>query len=163
MSSNGSGFPATSSLSGISSSSLAVATSTARSADRAATRPCVAASASPKSTPSGLDSRSNVSYPKNAAALPTSISTSKPIAVKRSSNTATAATGGNGPPWWPMSSPIGLARCCATSAKVFGFTQAQVDGLSKYIDSRDATKLRLESPLARRADRRPHLRPVLAS
>ena len=32
-------------------------------------------------------------------------------------------------------------------AKVFGFSQAQVDGLSKYIDSRDATKLRLEKPL----------------
>jgi error-prone DNA polymerase len=32
-------------------------------------------------------------------------------------------------------------------AKTFGFTQAQVDGLSKYVDSYDAGKLRLEAPL----------------
>ena len=31
--------------------------------------------------------------------------------------------------------------------KVFGMTQAQVDGLSKYVDSRDPSKLRLEAPL----------------
>ncbi len=31
--------------------------------------------------------------------------------------------------------------------KAFGFTQAQVDGLSKYVDSRDTSKLRLEAPL----------------
>lgn len=31
--------------------------------------------------------------------------------------------------------------------KTFGFTQAQVDGLSKYVDSRDTSKLRLEAPL----------------
>ncbi len=32
-------------------------------------------------------------------------------------------------------------------AKTFGFTQAQVDGLSKYIDTRNPAKLRLEAPL----------------
>ena len=32
-------------------------------------------------------------------------------------------------------------------AKTFGFTQSQVDGLSKYVDSRDPSKLRLEAPL----------------
>jgi error-prone DNA polymerase len=31
--------------------------------------------------------------------------------------------------------------------KTFGFTQAQVDGLSKYVDTRDPSKLRLEAPL----------------
>ncbi len=31
--------------------------------------------------------------------------------------------------------------------KTFGFTQAQVDGLSKYVDTRDPAKLRLEAPL----------------
>ena len=31
--------------------------------------------------------------------------------------------------------------------KVFGMTQAQVDGLSKYVDSRNAAKLRMEAPL----------------
>jgi len=31
--------------------------------------------------------------------------------------------------------------------KVFGMTQAQVDGLSKYVDSRNPAKLRLEAPL----------------
>jgi error-prone DNA polymerase len=31
--------------------------------------------------------------------------------------------------------------------KTFGFTQAQVDGLSKYVDSRDISQLRLEAPL----------------
>lgn len=31
--------------------------------------------------------------------------------------------------------------------KVFGLTQAQVDGLSKYVDTRDPAKLRLEAPL----------------
>lgn len=31
--------------------------------------------------------------------------------------------------------------------KAFGFTQAQVDGLSKYVDTRDPGKLRLEAPL----------------
>ena len=32
-------------------------------------------------------------------------------------------------------------------AKTFGFTQAQVDGMSKYVDSRDPGSLRLEEPL----------------
>ena len=32
-------------------------------------------------------------------------------------------------------------------AKTFGFTQSQVDGLAKYVDSRDTSKLRLEAPL----------------
>ncbi len=32
-------------------------------------------------------------------------------------------------------------------AKTFGFTQAQVDGLSKYIDTRDPAQLRYDSPL----------------
>ncbi len=32
-------------------------------------------------------------------------------------------------------------------AKTFGFTQAQVDGLSKYVDTRDPGKLRNEAPL----------------
>ncbi len=32
-------------------------------------------------------------------------------------------------------------------AKTFGFTQAQVDGLSKYVDTRDPAKLHLEAPL----------------
>ncbi len=31
--------------------------------------------------------------------------------------------------------------------KAFGFTQAQVDGLSKYVDSRDVSQLKLEAPL----------------
>ena len=31
--------------------------------------------------------------------------------------------------------------------KTFGLTQAQVDGLSKYVDTRDPSKLRLEAPL----------------
>jgi error-prone DNA polymerase len=31
--------------------------------------------------------------------------------------------------------------------KAFGFSQAQVDGLSKYVDTRDASRLRLEAPL----------------
>ena len=31
--------------------------------------------------------------------------------------------------------------------KTFGLTQAQVDGLSKYVDSRDPSLLRLEAPL----------------
>ena len=31
--------------------------------------------------------------------------------------------------------------------KAFGFTQAQVDGLSKYVDSRDVSQLRLQAPL----------------
>ena len=31
--------------------------------------------------------------------------------------------------------------------KTFGFTQAQVDGLSKYVDSRDVSQLKLEAPL----------------
>ncbi len=31
--------------------------------------------------------------------------------------------------------------------KAFGFTQAQVDGLSKYVDSRNTSQLRLEAPL----------------
>jgi error-prone DNA polymerase len=31
--------------------------------------------------------------------------------------------------------------------KAFGFTQAQVDGLSRYVDTRDPSKLRLEAPL----------------
>ncbi|MFO7299060.1 MAG: error-prone DNA polymerase, partial [Actinomycetes bacterium] len=32
-------------------------------------------------------------------------------------------------------------------AKAFGFTQAQVDGLSRYVDTRDPAKLALEAPL----------------
>lgn len=32
-------------------------------------------------------------------------------------------------------------------AKTFGFTQAQVDGLSKYVDSRDPAQLRMDAPL----------------
>ena len=32
-------------------------------------------------------------------------------------------------------------------AKTFGFTQAQVDGLSKYVDTRDPAQIRLDSPL----------------
>jgi error-prone DNA polymerase len=32
-------------------------------------------------------------------------------------------------------------------AKTFGFTQAQVDGLSRYVDTHDPSKLRLEAPL----------------
>jgi error-prone DNA polymerase len=32
-------------------------------------------------------------------------------------------------------------------AKTFGFTQAQVDGLSKYVDTRDPAQLRLDTPL----------------
>ncbi len=32
-------------------------------------------------------------------------------------------------------------------AKAFGFTQAQVDGLSRYVDTRDPKKLRLDDPL----------------
>src|SRR5690606_41575825 len=32
-------------------------------------------------------------------------------------------------------------------AKTFGFTQAQVDGLSRYVDTRDPAKLSLEAPL----------------
>jgi len=32
-------------------------------------------------------------------------------------------------------------------AKTFGFTQAQVDGLSKYVDTRDPGQIRLDSPL----------------
>ncbi len=41
--------------------------------------------------------------------------------------------------------------------KTFGLTQAQVDGLSKYVDTRDPSKLRLEAPLPERDDRRFHL------
>ena len=41
--------------------------------------------------------------------------------------------------------------------KTFGFTQAQVDGLTKYVDTHDPAQLRLDAPLPDRTHRRSDL------
>ena len=46
----------------------------------------------------------------------------------------------------PTSSPTGRSRCCVTW-QAFGFTPAQVDELSKYVDTRNPAHLRSEVPL----------------